>query len=284
MLAKQVWNLLQHQDSTTFRILKAKYFPRGELMNAGVGFKPSFLWRSLTAARELVQRGIAWRVGDGMTINKSQDRWIGIENPQQPTEVKNEELKDVRVEVLIDKSNGIWDEAMVTDNFNPQEAKQILAIPLSSNPPRDKRVWKFTNHGFFSVKTAYHLAVSMYSNIHSSRPATSTPPNEWKKIWKIKVTPRVRMFLWRLCACAIPTKVNLCRRGFKVDPICSLCGEEPESVDHLFMNCRVVHNVRYTCSLRIDMRQEPHGHFRDLLWQRILDYPKDYVELLATTT
>lgn len=65
MLAKQFWGLLQHPESTTYRILKAKYFPRNDMIDAQIGFKPSFLWRSLFASKQLVQAGMAWRIGDG---------------------------------------------------------------------------------------------------------------------------------------------------------------------------------------------------------------------------
>lgn len=51
MLAKQLWILLQNTGSLTHRILKAKYFPRKDIMEAGLGYKPSYLWRSLSAAK-----------------------------------------------------------------------------------------------------------------------------------------------------------------------------------------------------------------------------------------
>lgn len=51
MLAKQVWILLQHPKSLSYRLLKAKYFPQRELLEAEVGYQPSYLWRSLLAAK-----------------------------------------------------------------------------------------------------------------------------------------------------------------------------------------------------------------------------------------
>lgn len=51
LLAKQLWGLLEKPTSVIFNILKAKYFRHGEIMRAEVGYKPSYLWRSLMAAR-----------------------------------------------------------------------------------------------------------------------------------------------------------------------------------------------------------------------------------------
>lgn len=76
----------------------------------------------------------------------------------------------------------------------------------------------------FIVKSAYHMAVAKFSCIHEDIPSTSTAPREWKKLWSVKVAPRVKIFMWRACTGALPTKVNLCQRVCQVDPICELCG------------------------------------------------------------
>lgn len=65
MLAKQFWRILHQPKSLAAQILKAKYSHKNELLQAQLGFKPSYLWRSLLAARELVLHGSAWKVGNG---------------------------------------------------------------------------------------------------------------------------------------------------------------------------------------------------------------------------
>ncbi|KAK6160267.1 hypothetical protein DH2020_003648 [Rehmannia glutinosa] len=78
MLAKQFWRLLTNPDSLATRLLKAKYYPKDELMNAKIGHQPSFLWRSILAARRVVEDGMAWRVGNGAIIRIRNDRWIAF--------------------------------------------------------------------------------------------------------------------------------------------------------------------------------------------------------------
>ena len=61
-LAKQGWKLQMDHNSLVYRVLKAKYFPRSDFVNALLGNNPSFTWRSVMAAQHLVRKGLRWRV------------------------------------------------------------------------------------------------------------------------------------------------------------------------------------------------------------------------------
>lgn len=69
LLAKQRWRILQNPDSLIATVLKAKYFKNGSFIEAEVGARPSFTWRSLTSSRDLLQEGLLWRIGDGKSVN-----------------------------------------------------------------------------------------------------------------------------------------------------------------------------------------------------------------------
>ena len=58
---------------------------------------------------------------------------------------------------------------MVDSIFLPHEAKAIKMIPLSVCSPPDKLVWAETTNGKFTVKSAYHLAVSLSSSDSSGK-------------------------------------------------------------------------------------------------------------------
>ncbi|KAL0458058.1 UNVERIFIED_CONTAM: putative mitochondrial protein [Sesamum latifolium] len=68
LLAKQGWRILSRQTSLLSRILKARYFPRSDLLEAKVGYNPSFTWRSIWAAIEVLKMGCRWRIGDGRQV------------------------------------------------------------------------------------------------------------------------------------------------------------------------------------------------------------------------
>ena len=42
MLAKQAWRILNNLSSLVARVLKARYFPTGNLLNAKLGSSPSY--------------------------------------------------------------------------------------------------------------------------------------------------------------------------------------------------------------------------------------------------
>jgi hypothetical protein len=75
-MAKQCWRLLQNPNSLEARILKAKYYQHSTILEANLGRQPSFAWRSLLSACDLLKNWIIWRVGDGRDIRILGDRWL----------------------------------------------------------------------------------------------------------------------------------------------------------------------------------------------------------------
>ena len=76
LLAKQAWQLLDCPDSLCARLLRAKYYPHGNLLDTGFPASSSAVWKGIVHALELVKKGIIWRVGDGMLIRTWRDAWI----------------------------------------------------------------------------------------------------------------------------------------------------------------------------------------------------------------
>ncbi len=76
MLAKQGWRLSQNQNFMAYRVNKSKYFPTGNLLQATVGHNPSYAWRSIWNAWEVIIQGSRWRVGNGISINIWDDQWL----------------------------------------------------------------------------------------------------------------------------------------------------------------------------------------------------------------
>ena len=55
LLAKQGWRLQTNQNSLVYQVLKAKYFPRCDFIEASLGNNPSFSWRSIMSTQKLVR-------------------------------------------------------------------------------------------------------------------------------------------------------------------------------------------------------------------------------------
>ena len=54
MLTKQAWRLIRNNQSLFYRVYKVGYFPNYNFMMAELGPNPSFVWRSLLVARDVI--------------------------------------------------------------------------------------------------------------------------------------------------------------------------------------------------------------------------------------
>ena len=101
MLGKQGWKISQDPNALISKLLKAKYFPKGDFAITQVGNHLSFTWRSILRSRAVLERGCRWRVGDGRRINVWRDAWlVDNENFKVETHVI-EELENLCVADLM---------------------------------------------------------------------------------------------------------------------------------------------------------------------------------------
>ncbi|XP_058753532.1 uncharacterized mitochondrial protein AtMg00310-like [Vicia villosa] len=57
MIAKQGWNFLSKPNSLVAKIFRARYFPRSSFLDSKNGNNPSFVWRSLWKAKDVLKLG-----------------------------------------------------------------------------------------------------------------------------------------------------------------------------------------------------------------------------------
>ena len=76
LLAKQAWRLLDNPDSLCATILRAKYYPDGDLLNSKQKKGSSFTSQSIMAGINSLKHGYIWRVGNGQNINIWEDACI----------------------------------------------------------------------------------------------------------------------------------------------------------------------------------------------------------------
>jgi hypothetical protein len=142
LLGKHCWRLVTGESSLLEKILKSRYYPRGEFLCAKVGFQPSYAWRSILSARDLVSKGGVWKIGNGRKVQIWKDTWmedlICIESrgPNCPLP------EDALVSELIDVDTKQWKRDMIFACFDRRVAKKILSIPLSFRLPQDTLNWK----------------------------------------------------------------------------------------------------------------------------------------------
>ena len=160
------------------------------------------------------------------------------------------------VYAFIDAETRRWKADLVRSLFLPFEANTILNMPLSYNLPEDKIVWVGNRRGEFSAKSAYYIALKVVETNEGgecSRGDARTPL--WKRMWHLKVLAKIRIFAWHACMNALPTMMNLYRRGVNTDVMWPMCEQEAESIVRFLLLCesaRQVWNKWEECPIRMD--------------------------------
>ncbi|KAL0429893.1 UNVERIFIED_CONTAM: putative mitochondrial protein [Sesamum radiatum] len=170
MLAKQLWRLLIYPESLVGRLLKARYYPDSSILDAELGSRPSFTWRSVISAKPIIMAGHRWRIGDGHTIRIWIDPWIPG-NPSFRPSLRLEPLPPpTTVDQLFVSEGGDWNVPLIESTFPPHDAQAILSIPIGRTGFQDDIIWHHTKSGSFSVKSAYHLVCNI---AHMANPSSS---------------------------------------------------------------------------------------------------------------
>jgi hypothetical protein len=60
------------------RVFKAKYFLGVTFMEAKLGHRPSYAWRSIALARNVLRMGLRWHIGDGRQVRIIDDPWLPV--------------------------------------------------------------------------------------------------------------------------------------------------------------------------------------------------------------
>ncbi|KAF3961764.1 hypothetical protein CMV_013647 [Castanea mollissima] len=157
MLAKQAWRLIHGTHSLFYRVYKARYFPTCSFMEAELArSNPSFVWRSLLRARELIQVGSIWKIGDGCSVGIQTHKWL----PHPPAFQDGVDLT-LRVADFINPQTKQWDRGKVSAWFQRPTRDEVLRVRLGSLGGRDVLVWNDNKAQTFSVRTAYQVALRM---------------------------------------------------------------------------------------------------------------------------
>ena len=101
--------------------------------------------------------------------------------------------------------------------FLPFEVETILNIPISYHVQDDQLIWVGNKSEIFTVKSTYYVARKILVGCDRGESSTGdTQALLWKKMWHLNIPAKVRNFAWRLCTDAIPTMLNINKRGIQV--------------------------------------------------------------------
>nr|DAD38904.1 TPA_asm: hypothetical protein HUJ06_013226 [Nelumbo nucifera] len=166
MLAKQGWNILSNPDALVCRVLKAKYFPRGDFLAAQCGHNSSYTWKSIWHSRIVLEKGCRWRIGNGQHIRVWDDLWLKEIGNFKADSPRVEGLEDIVVSDLWIPGHMEWDVEMIHELFGPRDA----------------------------IKSGYRVARDLNTTI-----SQAVILGGWDKLWKLPIPPKVKSFVWQVC-------------------------------------------------------------------------------------
>uniref|UniRef100_A0A803QR46 Uncharacterized protein n=1 Tax=Cannabis sativa TaxID=3483 RepID=A0A803QR46_CANSA len=194
-------------------------------------------------------RSVRRIIGPGTTTSILAHPWLSDnDNPFVTSTTLG--LNHHTVDSLFHVHDRSWDDSLVRDMFNVRDSTLILSIPLSFSAIDDHWAWIGEKTGYFSVKSAYKLLQTQKSN----RPGDNNS-SFWRKLWHLKIPPKVKNFMWRAVSDVLPTCLQLSSKGVSVSPMCPVCHHTAESATHILLSCPFA----LSCWQKADL--VPYGNF-----------------------
>lgn len=147
---------------------KSRYYPNGTFLTTKEGYQPSYAWKNILSARDLVEKGGNWKIGNGRQVRIWGDKWL----PDLQSIVHNNVVLplplDALVSDLIDEESRQWNRELISACFERSVAQKILGIPILIRLPFDKLVWYWEINSEYSVRSVYHSICDEKSRLQRS--------------------------------------------------------------------------------------------------------------------
>ncbi|CAN0906798.1 Uncharacterized mitochondrial protein AtMg00310 [Linum grandiflorum] len=242
LLGKQGWKFLTDPDALVSRVFKAKYFPKGDFLSAPLGYRPSYVWRSITATQAMLREGFRWRIEDCRALNVWTEPWLRddqscyietVPNMQLDELTDNElQLKNLTVHDLLIPDLQLWDETLINLIFSARDAQVICNMQPPPEGGENVRIWRHEKRGHYSVKSAYRVAQERCGRSPSLR-----EDGPWKQLWRLTLQPKLKHMVWRFSKGVAATRSILMHRGVALVDECGCCSAIGETLEHLVFEC-----------------------------------------------
>lgn len=94
--------MLNNENSLVTTLMKARYFPDCDFLQAKVGANPSYMWRSIVAAQGIVRQGSRKKIGKGESTSAWRGPWLPCRTNGYFTTAMPPELEHIQVVNLIE--------------------------------------------------------------------------------------------------------------------------------------------------------------------------------------
>uniref|UniRef100_A0A803NTN0 Reverse transcriptase domain-containing protein n=1 Tax=Cannabis sativa TaxID=3483 RepID=A0A803NTN0_CANSA len=250
LLAKQAWRIFDMPNSLLSRLLKHRYFSNNSFLDAHIGHSPSYTWQSICWGRDLLVKGVRFKVGNGTNIACAIDPWIPSHTNFKPVSFQGSSSLSVSTFITDQRE---WNIDLLNSYFQPIDVEKILTIPLSFFADQDRLIWHHSSSGIYNVKSGFHLATALEEQNDSS----TSDPNRgwWKYFWNLNLPPKIRIFAWKVLNNVLPVAAALFKKKIIDSAACSLCTSSWESIGHALFGCKHARNIWKESKFSLDFTQ-----------------------------
>ncbi|KAL3503795.1 hypothetical protein ACH5RR_033636 [Cinchona calisaya] len=108
--------------------------------------------------------------------------------------------------------------------------EEIISISIPHPSNIDTLSWGPSMDGVVNIR-------NVYNTLRNEKFPHIGPELSWLTIWKAKILPRVKTFLWLMVQGKLPVAKLLYDRRKIPSNICNLCSSEEESIEHFLARC-----------------------------------------------
>ncbi|GJR88484.1 RNA-directed DNA polymerase, eukaryota, reverse transcriptase zinc-binding domain protein [Tanacetum coccineum] len=225
LMIKWVWRFFNQKESLWAKVITAIHGDNGKV-DSGCQAVGRSCWLSIVnEVRVLKKKGVNifdfmnLRLGNGDKTKFWSDHWYagGVLKDLCPRLYALENCKEV------------------TGGVEQAQIDTLVEVVRTINlvPKADRWVWNLESSGEFSVASARKKIDEMRFPIISDA-------TRWVKFVPIKVN----ILAWKIRSDALPTRINISRRGIDIQSIsCPICENGVESSEHLFFSCNMIREI-----------------------------------------
>ncbi|KAG8388292.1 hypothetical protein BUALT_Bualt02G0110400 [Buddleja alternifolia] len=199
MISKIAWKVVSASDKVRVQMFYARYLRNFEFLEThNCHFEASWIWRDILLCKDIIRKGICFKVSVNSSIGIWYDPWIPtIEGFKPP--LPNPFSTEIHyVRYIMDLSRQQWDVAKCFQIFPTQIAHEILKIHIPPLVEQKGPLWIPSKSGVLTLKSVYKCI------IQPQLPASQSLLD--KLIWKLKVRDRHKIFIWRAIHDILPTR------------------------------------------------------------------------------
>lgn len=191
LLCKQIWRVITRPNLLMSKVMKHKYFPKGDIFEATSKAGDSWIWKSWNDSKSLLTEDCNWLVGNGGKVKVWEDKWIK-DRCWRKVQSSNPATCTVKtVRDLLHQTGGGWNENLLKQIFREEDVKGIQRTPISLMGGADRLVWHHSKDGQYTARSGYQLAKILQrrnkGDEGSSDKREEAERNMWRNIWNLNI-------------------------------------------------------------------------------------------------